>query len=344
MVDATDHAHAHWDLISGEDKHYARVAVLETLIERWVHDLERRGVAVPEAHGGRLPALRSSAPDLEHWVMTLATASPSPSTASPSPSTASGSRDWPTSATPTSGPPRSTAPTASPRSRWPPPGSHASTSGVAVAPVFTRGPGLLAMTHRRARRGRRRALHDRARRLERSRSSSAGTASPTSSPTQRTRDVLRFVQARPRRREDRRGLRDLRGPRLQASRARSPQPPADPARRAAPGRCCAWPATRPTAPSSTGSRPSDVAQCRAEVGEGKTIAARLFVVPDRRRRHRALHRAPHDLVVPDGAAPTPSSTAGSGAARRSQPMWDGVGRGRPQAGQRGHPRRTWSTS
>jgi hypothetical protein len=26
--------------------------VLETLIERWVHDLERRGFTVPKAHGG----------------------------------------------------------------------------------------------------------------------------------------------------------------------------------------------------------------------------------------------------------------------------------------------------
>ncbi len=52
MVDLTDHAHAHWDLIGAEDKHFARVAVLETLIDRWVHDLERRGFPVPAAHGG----------------------------------------------------------------------------------------------------------------------------------------------------------------------------------------------------------------------------------------------------------------------------------------------------
>ena len=57
MVEATDHAHAHWDLIAAEDKHYARVAVLETLIERWVHDLERRGFTVPAARERRLPAL-----------------------------------------------------------------------------------------------------------------------------------------------------------------------------------------------------------------------------------------------------------------------------------------------
>ena len=52
MVDSTDHAHAHWDLIAAEDKHYARVAVLETLSNRWVHDLERRGLDVPPAQDG----------------------------------------------------------------------------------------------------------------------------------------------------------------------------------------------------------------------------------------------------------------------------------------------------
>ena len=47
MLDWTDHAHAHWDLIAAEDKHFARVAVLETLVDRWVKDLERRGLVVP---------------------------------------------------------------------------------------------------------------------------------------------------------------------------------------------------------------------------------------------------------------------------------------------------------
>jgi len=50
MVDSTDHRHAHWDLIAAEDKHFARVAILETLIDRWVHDLERRGLEVPTAN------------------------------------------------------------------------------------------------------------------------------------------------------------------------------------------------------------------------------------------------------------------------------------------------------
>jgi polyphosphate kinase 2 (PPK2 family) len=52
MVKWTDHGHAHWELISANDKHYARVAVLETLIERWIHDLERRGFEVPTPRAG----------------------------------------------------------------------------------------------------------------------------------------------------------------------------------------------------------------------------------------------------------------------------------------------------
>jgi polyphosphate kinase 2 (PPK2 family) len=51
-VEMTDQSHAHWDLIPAESKHYARVAVLETLIDRWVHDLERRGLKVPKARAG----------------------------------------------------------------------------------------------------------------------------------------------------------------------------------------------------------------------------------------------------------------------------------------------------
>ena len=52
MVDATDEKHARWELIPAESKHYARVAVLETLIKRWVHDLERHGHEVPAFTGG----------------------------------------------------------------------------------------------------------------------------------------------------------------------------------------------------------------------------------------------------------------------------------------------------
>ncbi len=51
MVEWTDHAHAHWDLIAAENKHYARAAVIETVVERWEKDLERRGVAVPPSRG-----------------------------------------------------------------------------------------------------------------------------------------------------------------------------------------------------------------------------------------------------------------------------------------------------
>ena len=52
MINLTDHPHSHWDLIAAEDKHFARVAVLETVVNRWVHDLERRNLPVPPAHGG----------------------------------------------------------------------------------------------------------------------------------------------------------------------------------------------------------------------------------------------------------------------------------------------------
>lgn len=50
MVETTDHRHAHWELIAADDKHYTRATVLETLIQRWVHDLERRGIEVPTAN------------------------------------------------------------------------------------------------------------------------------------------------------------------------------------------------------------------------------------------------------------------------------------------------------
>jgi AMP-polyphosphate phosphotransferase len=52
MVESTSHKRSRWDLIPAESKHYARVAVLETLIERWTHDLERRGHEVPAPHEG----------------------------------------------------------------------------------------------------------------------------------------------------------------------------------------------------------------------------------------------------------------------------------------------------
>ncbi len=51
MVEWTDHSHAHWDLVAAEDKCFARVFVLETLIKRWEHDLVRHGFTLPESHG-----------------------------------------------------------------------------------------------------------------------------------------------------------------------------------------------------------------------------------------------------------------------------------------------------
>lgn len=51
MVEETDEPHAKWNLIAAEDKHYARATILETLIKRWVQDLERRGHQVPNVHG-----------------------------------------------------------------------------------------------------------------------------------------------------------------------------------------------------------------------------------------------------------------------------------------------------
>jgi AMP-polyphosphate phosphotransferase len=52
MVETTDQKHAPWNLIPAESKHYARVAVLETLIDRWVHDLQRHGHEVPAPRKG----------------------------------------------------------------------------------------------------------------------------------------------------------------------------------------------------------------------------------------------------------------------------------------------------
>ncbi|MCU1362257.1 MAG: UDP-galactose-lipid carrier transferase [Acidimicrobiaceae bacterium] len=52
MIDTTNEKHAPWNLIPAESKYYARVAVLETLIERWEHDLKRHGHEVPPARKG----------------------------------------------------------------------------------------------------------------------------------------------------------------------------------------------------------------------------------------------------------------------------------------------------
>jgi polyphosphate kinase 2 (PPK2 family) len=49
MFERTDHHLAPWDIVSGEQKRYARVSVLETVIGRVEHGMERFGVAVPPA-------------------------------------------------------------------------------------------------------------------------------------------------------------------------------------------------------------------------------------------------------------------------------------------------------
>ena len=51
MIAWTDHSHAHWDLVAAEDKRFARVFVLETVIRRFEHDLARRGFEVPPSKG-----------------------------------------------------------------------------------------------------------------------------------------------------------------------------------------------------------------------------------------------------------------------------------------------------
>jgi len=52
MFDWTDHAHAHWDVVAAENKYFARATILETLIERWEHDLTRRGFTLPAPREG----------------------------------------------------------------------------------------------------------------------------------------------------------------------------------------------------------------------------------------------------------------------------------------------------
>jgi polyphosphate kinase 2 (PPK2 family) len=52
MISTTDETNAHWDLIAAENKPFARATVLETLVDRWVHDLERRDFKVPKPRGG----------------------------------------------------------------------------------------------------------------------------------------------------------------------------------------------------------------------------------------------------------------------------------------------------
>jgi AMP-polyphosphate phosphotransferase len=48
MLERTDRPHAHWDVIAGESKRFARVSVIETVIARIEEGMERCGYPVPE--------------------------------------------------------------------------------------------------------------------------------------------------------------------------------------------------------------------------------------------------------------------------------------------------------
>jgi len=52
LFEVTDHHHARWNLVSGENKHYARAIVLETLVARLETALTTLGYEPPDAHGG----------------------------------------------------------------------------------------------------------------------------------------------------------------------------------------------------------------------------------------------------------------------------------------------------
>jgi AMP-polyphosphate phosphotransferase len=51
MLERTDHPRAPWELVAGEDKHYARVSVLETVIRRLEQGLVDWGIDVPPSRG-----------------------------------------------------------------------------------------------------------------------------------------------------------------------------------------------------------------------------------------------------------------------------------------------------
>jgi polyphosphate kinase 2 (PPK2 family) len=51
MIDQTSIDHAHWHVVPAEDKHYARVFVLDTLIEAIEKGLRRVGCTVPASNG-----------------------------------------------------------------------------------------------------------------------------------------------------------------------------------------------------------------------------------------------------------------------------------------------------
>jgi polyphosphate kinase 2 (PPK2 family) len=45
MFEHTDTGHAHWHVVPGESKHYARVHVLERVIHDIEHALKQRGMS-----------------------------------------------------------------------------------------------------------------------------------------------------------------------------------------------------------------------------------------------------------------------------------------------------------
>jgi len=51
MIDRTDKDHAPWELVAAESKHYARVAVLKTVIARMEAGMRRWGIVVPPSAG-----------------------------------------------------------------------------------------------------------------------------------------------------------------------------------------------------------------------------------------------------------------------------------------------------
>jgi polyphosphate kinase 2 (PPK2 family) len=51
MVSRTDHAHARWNLVAAESKHYARVHVLETVIAHLESGMQQMGITPPPSTG-----------------------------------------------------------------------------------------------------------------------------------------------------------------------------------------------------------------------------------------------------------------------------------------------------